>query len=159
MQRSVRTAVILIVTALVLLGIKIAVSVAHHPSDEALIQQAVTDSLDASRKGQPGGVLDLLSKKLTVNQLGVSDTSQIVEVIKNSRPDVTLGNRNVLVTGDEARIVTPVDLGLLGQTFHMDEVTLIFHKEEGRGFLFIPTPKWRLSEIRLPENQVPNLSG
>jgi hypothetical protein len=159
MTRSVRTAAILIAAALFLVGIKVALTLTRHPSDETLIQQALNDSLEASRKGQPGGVLDLLSKEIKVNQQTFSDSSSIAGFIRNSRPDITLTDRHVLVTQDEARIVSPVDLSLLGQSWHLDKVTLVFHREEARGFLFLPTTKWQLTEVRLPENQLQNFSG
>jgi hypothetical protein len=163
MSRSVRIAAILIVSALILAGIRIAVSVAHRPTDETLIQQALTDSLEASRKGEPGAVMDLISKQLKVNEQSYSDSPQIAKFIKESKPDITIQDRKTLITGDEARIVSPVEikLSMLGQSMDqsIDNVTLIFHREEARGFLFLPVVKWRLTEVRLPENQLPNASG
>jgi hypothetical protein len=149
--------------AVILGGIKIGLSLSNKPSDEKLIHQALNDALEASRKGKPGGVMDFLSNQLKFNDQSIGDQSQIAKVIKESHPEITVADEKVLVTGDEARIVSPVDLkaNIFGQSLdqHIDNVTLVFHKEEGRDYFFIPTPKWRLSEVRLPENQVPNVSG
>lgn len=152
-------AAILFGAAVVLLGVRVAINFAHPPSDQDLIQQALTASLDASRKGQAGGVLDLLSKQIKVNQSSAPDNSEIADFIRRFKPDIQLEDRHALITGDEARIVTPVDLGLLGQTARLKDVTLVFHKEQGHGFLYLPTPQWHLTEVRLAESQLPNLTG
>jgi hypothetical protein len=163
MKPSVRNAAILVLLAVLLTGIKIAISVTHQPSDDKQIQQALTESLDASRKGESGGVLGLLSRQLKVNQDSAPESGQIAKFIRDSRPDITILDRRTLITGDEARMVSPVDLKLefLGQSFsqRLDNVTLVFHREEARGFLFLPTTKWRLTEVRLSENQVPSFAG
>ncbi len=162
MAPSVRNAAILIAAALVLVGIMVTLVATNHPSDDVLIKQALTESIEASRKGQAGGVLDLLSKQLKVNQQAAPESSSIAKFIRESRPDITLTNEKPLVTGDEARIVSPMDLKLnfLGQSVsrHLDNVTLVFRREEGRSLLFLPVAKWRLSEVRMPENQVESLS-
>jgi hypothetical protein len=159
MTRTVRTVAILFGAAIVLLGLRVAMIFTHQPSDQDLIQQALTASLEASKKGEAGGVLDLLSKQFKVNQGSAPDTSEIADFIRRVKPDIQLEDRHALITGDQARIVTPVDLSMLGQSMQLKDVMLVFHKEQGHGFLFLPTPQWHLTEVRLPESQLPNLTG
>jgi len=159
MTPRVRNFAVLLSAAVLLLGLKFAINSFNRPTDEVLIQQALAASIEASRKGEPGGVIDMLSQQLKVNQQLAPDTSEIKRFIKASHPEVTLSNTRALVTGNEARIVSPVNLkfSFLGQTVNqpIDSVTLVFQKEEAREFLFLPVSKWRLIEVRMPENQVP----
>ena len=146
-----------------LLGLRIGISMSQRPSDETQIKQALADALDASKNGKPGAVMDLLSKQLKFNDESVSDKSPIGKLIRESHPDIKVLDEKVLVTGDEARMRSPVDFSanIFGQHLQqrIDDVTLVFQKEETRDYLLIPASKWRLVEVRLPENQVPNVSG
>lgn len=159
MNKTVRTAAILLTAAVALFGLRLAMIYARHPSDQELIQNALSESLEASRKGQPGSVLDLLSKQFTINQTAAPDTSQVADFVRRYKPDIRLENRHAQIVGDEARIVTAVDLGLFGQTTRLNDVMLVFRKEEGHGFLFLPTTKWHLTDIRLAESQLPVMNG
>ncbi|MFX8820935.1 hypothetical protein ABTM55_19390, partial [Acinetobacter baumannii] len=77
------------------------------PSDENLIREAVTRSIEASREGRPGGVIDYISDRFAVNgdQPG---TSAIARFIRESKPEVTIDSYKPLVNGDQALITTPV---------------------------------------------------
>jgi hypothetical protein len=146
----------IIAVLLVLIGLRIVLSVGPGQSDQQQIEQALADSIQASKEGRPGGVMDKLSQNLTVNQMDTSgNRSQIAKFIKDNKPDVVVQNKHAVVSGDEAEIVSPVtiQLSLLGQTRSVDleQVTMTFKRESGYEYLFIPTKRWKLSEVRVPE--------
>lgn len=123
------------------------------PNDAQLIREALDRSIKASREGRPGGVVDLLSRQLKFNEQEMSgNVGQIAQFIREQRPDLTVERVEPLVTGDEARVTSPVTLklGFLGQSrdFRIKEVTLVFKKEASRRWLIIPDHKWSLSEVR-----------
>ncbi len=153
MRSHTKPLVIIGVVLVALIAIRLIVTRINQPSDQEQIQTALQESIEASREGRPGGVMDLLSANLRVNDIQAGATNQVRQFIRNSKPDVHLANKQAIVTGDEARIVSPVDLDLdyLGvkKQVHIDEATLVFHREDAREWLVIPTKKWRLSEVRV----------
>lgn len=145
-----------------LVGIKVATTLTGGPTDRQLIDRAVKQALEDSRQSKAGSVVDLLSKNLTVNEQATpSDVREVTKFIRASRPDVTLENPVPLVTGDEARIVSPATLkaSILGQTLErrMGEVTLILRREDDKEWFLIPKKAWKLTEVRVPETSVADL--
>lgn len=131
---------------------------APQPDDQALIAQALKESIEASKEGRAGGVLDLLSRKFKINEQAPG-RFDIAKFIREHKPDVTVYNKTAIVSGDTARIDTPVEVKLsyLNQNFdqRIDNVTLIFQKEEAHKFLVIPTTAWRLTDVEVPNNSIP----
>ena len=124
-----------------------------HPSDRQQIQEELNRSIEASKEGRPGGVLDMISDKLTFNDQDASENiGQVAEFIKKQHPDVSVENPEPIVTGDVAQIVSPVDLKIdfLGQerSVHLKDVVMIFHREPATRSLVFPTSQWRLSEVK-----------
>jgi len=152
--------IVAIVAALVvILGIRIGISAMSKPDDQKLIQAALKESIEASKEGRPGGVLDLLSDNLKFNSQDLTvNKSQIARFIHDNKPDVEVKDQKALVTGDEARIVSPVEL-TLGPFGHrtMNEVTLVFNKEAAREFLIVPTHRWRLVDVRVPDTALTDM--
>ena len=147
----------------ILVGGKVIQSATRHEDDKTLIQRALAESIQASKEGRPGGVMDKLSDNLKFNgQNEGGNQNEIARYIRSSKPDVTVDNTDPVVDGDEAKIVSPVTLtlSLLGQSTsrHMKEVTIVFRKEESREWLFIPTRRWKLAEVQVPESSVADLS-
>lgn len=147
---------------LVAFGVKFAL--AGRVDDQQLIRQALSEALKASKEGRPGGVMEKLSFKVNVNGSDYSSRdSAIANYIKNNHPDVTFGNDRAVVTADEATIVTPatVKLELLGNAMErtIQKVTLVFHRENDYEWLIIPTKKWRLAEVRVPDNALSDMTG
>jgi len=144
---------------LVVIGLRIGIAAAHQPDDATLIRDALNDAIKASKEGRPGGVVELFSRNLKVNNVDVSpNQGQITNFIRTQKPDVIVTNTTPSITGDEARIVSLVelDMGILGKR-NMDNVTLIFKREDATEFLVVPTTKWRLVEVRAPESAVIDL--
>lgn len=154
----------IVALVLVLLaGVGIVSRLRSHGDDKAMIQETLQESLQASREGKAGGVLDALSKSLTVNdQQADGNFGQIANFIKNQKPDLNVTNPNPIVTGDEATITSPVEiktsLPIVGEhTVTVKDVVLTFHKETAREYLFIPVPKWRLVGVQAPPMAVDTL--
>jgi hypothetical protein len=159
MNKTGKTLIGIVVAIAILFGVRVALSLTGRKDDATLIQQSLQEAVKASREGRPGGVVDLLSNSLTVNQTEVGNArGQINDFIRKQKPSVTVLEPSPQITGDEARIVSPVelDLGILGKR-NLSEVTLIFRKEESTEFLLIPTRKWRLTEVRAPETAISEL--
>ena len=160
-----RAYAVLALVLVVIVGFRALSVLTGQKDDATLIRDALRHSLEASRKGEPGGVLDLLSSSVTVNgesQAGVS--GQIAEFIRKQRPDVEVENQQPIVTGDEARITSPVtikaDIPIVGtQTIQMKDVVLTFQKESGHSMLVIPVKKWRLTGVTAPSDGLTGLAG
>jgi uncharacterized protein YjeT (DUF2065 family) len=149
---------------IVLIGIRIVMGLAPQ-DDKKLIKEALAESIKASREGRPGGVMDKISTKLTVNNEQFS-RSQIANVIRDSKPEIEVTQQDPVVMGDEAQITSPVRLKLsapIGKAVAFDgtikDVTLIFAKESATDWLIIPTTKWRLKEVKLPDDAMSQLSS
>src|SRR3712207_3308413 len=84
-----------------LIGGRIIYGLLTRPDDQTLIAQALDESIEASKEGRPGGVLDLLSEELKLNEQQVGTKRQIADYIRRFRPEVTVENKKALVTGDE----------------------------------------------------------
>jgi hypothetical protein len=129
------------------------VRMVNRPSDEEMIRRALQESLQASKEGRPGGVLDLLSRDLTVNEVDPG-RGQIARFVRDSRPDVDVLDDTPFIAGDEARIVSPVRIraAILGYTMdrQIEDVTLIFRRERGREWVVLPVDKWRLYSVHAP---------
>lgn len=147
---------ILVLLIVAVFGVAIISHLAGQGDDKTKIQQALRDSLEASRKGEAGKVLDALSSKLSVNGQEASGFgSQIASFIRKQKPDITVTNQVPIITGDEARITSPVrvqvSLPIFGdQSVTVKDVVMVFHKETAHEYLVIPVTKWRLTEVEAP---------
>jgi hypothetical protein len=131
---------------------------APQPDDQKEIAQALQNSIQASKDGRPGGVLDLLSEKFKINEQSPG-TFNIAKFIRDNKPDITVANTTAVVSGDTARIDTPVHVkfSYLTQTFDKDiqGVTLVFQKEEAHKYIFFPTTEWHLTNVEVPNDAIP----
>ena len=160
-----RAYVVLALVLLIVVGFRVVTATLGRKDDATLIKDSLRQSLEASRKGEAGGVLDLLSNSITLNgetQSGV--TSQVADFIRKQRPDVEVQNQQPIVTGDEARITSPItikaDLPIVGtQSIQMRDVVLTFQRETGRTLLVLPVTKWRLTGITAPPDALSGLVG
>ena len=131
---------------------------APQPNDQVLIERALQESIQASKDGRPGGVLDILSSKFRINDQSPG-RFDIAKFIRQNKPDVTVYNTKAVVSGDSARIETPVEvkLSVLNQNFdqRIDNVTLVFQKEDAHRYLVIPTTEWHLTDVEVPNDSIP----
>lgn len=142
---------------MLLLGVRLALN-AQPPNDQALIREALRQSVEASREGRPGGVLDVLSSQFEINNEAPGTRGQIAQFVRDSKPDVEVKNQEAVITGDLATIVSPVHLkvSFLGQTIDQEfpSVEITFRKEDSTRWLIVPTREWKLAEVRLREDVV-----
>ncbi len=150
------------IAVVVLLGV-LAFPFVFGPSDQQLIQQALDDSVAASREGRPGGVLEYLSHSLKYNDEAVGNRSEVATFIKNSHPQVVIENPTPTINGNTATIVSPVTLtfglGPVGTPVRLQKVEITLSKETGTRFLILPSPKWRVSEVKADANELQGLAG
>ena len=144
------------IVLVLLIAVRVAIGFGASPSDQAQIQKALQDSIQASKEGKPGGVMDLLSSQIKFNQQDAGgNMGSVAQFIKNQRPDVEVTNQQAIVTGDTAQITSPVNLKLdfLGQqrTVHLKNVVLIFKREATTHWLILPSKTWKLAEIDAPD--------
>jgi hypothetical protein len=154
---------IVAVILVVLVGVRVLMSLGGGGDDKKLVREALVESIKASKEGRPGGVMDKISDKLTVNSEQVASMGQISNWIKNSKPDIEVVQQDPVILGDEAQITSPVKVKLSlpgGNNFDrtIEGVTLVFAKESATEWLFIPTKKWRLREVKLPEDVASQLN-
>jgi hypothetical protein len=139
------------VVALVVLRLTV---FADRPNDQKLIQQALADSIQASKEGRPGGVMDKISEKFNINGMRPGSRWDIAKFIRDSKPDVVVENTQAFIDGDKAQITSPVQIKMsfLNQKWdrRVNNVTIVFEKEDGRKWLVIPTRQWRLTDVVLP---------
>jgi hypothetical protein len=125
------------------------------PTDEQLIRQAIDESTEASRKGEPGGVLDYLSKSLTFNGLPIMDKQEISKYVRLAKPEITFGEFTPVVQDDKAAVVADVHLKMDFQGLSLDQtvpdVEVKLAKETGFRWLILPGKKWRITEVMAPD--------
>ncbi len=150
------TAIVLSVIGLaaLLLFLRLTLFAPAH-NDQKEIAQALQDSIQAGREGRPGVVMDFLSDKFKINGQTPS-RNQVEKFVRNNKPDIEVFNNNAVVSGDTARIDTSVHVKfhILTQEFDqkVDNVTLVFQKEDGHKFIFIPDTEWHLVQVQAPTN-------
>ena len=108
--------------------------------------------------------MEVLSSHVKLNEQSPGSPSQIAKWIQDSHADVTILNVDPVVDGATATIVSPVtlkaDLPLIGQIQRQfSQVTLVFHKEDDRDWLIIPTKKWKLVDAVIPASEAPQGLG
>lgn len=134
------------------------------PTDEQLIDEALTESIQASRDGRPGGVMDHLAKNFTFNGQPAGSSLDIAKFIKGLKPDVEVMDRRPAIMGDTATITSPVNVTMgLGEgrvTSKIDRVEVVMRRSNGLRNLIIPTHVWKVQEVRAQGFDVsPFLSG
>ena len=160
MSKATRVLIALIIVAILGFG---AFVMLGRPDDQTMIQQALAESIKASREGRPGGVMDKLSLNVKVNDEEYKGNSQqIADFIRKSRPEVSFSNTKAIITGDEARIISPAHLKaqILTQTMERDlsSVTLVFKREDDRAYLVFPVKNWKLAEVRVDPSVIGELT-
>ncbi|MDX2065236.1 MAG: hypothetical protein SFX74_05785 [Fimbriimonadaceae bacterium] len=130
-------------------------------SDAQLIDEALERSLRDSKDGKPGSALDLLSKTFSVNQTELGyDRASIADFIRKAKPQIEVPERHTRVFGDEARVTSPVNLRMepLGERA-IPEVTMIFQREDDRVYGIFPARRWKLVDVRIPDQALAEFSG
>lgn len=145
-----------LVLLIVVFGVKVLLTL-NGPSDSKLVQEALASAVKASKEGRPGGVMDYLSDSLKLNEQSPART-QIADFIRRAHPDIEVQHPEPVVSQEQgtAQINSPVRLqisfpGSSGIDTTIPNVTMKFQREDAREWLFIPTKKWRLVSVTVPE--------
>ena len=96
------------------------------------------------------------------DEMGDISKGYVAQLIRDSKPSVKVLNKSVtMLAGDEgAEIVSDVDVKAkvtalaFSQSFdrRFKDARMVFRKEPGRKFLFIPVKVWRLVDVTLPHD-------
>jgi len=122
--------------------------------DRKLIQEALDQSISASREGKPGGVLENISTNFKFNDSEIATRGDIGQYVKNMRPEVEILQREPTITGDTAKIISDVKvkfrLGPVESEQKIENVVITLQRENGTKFGIIPTKKWRIVTVSVP---------
>lgn len=158
-----RAGLLLLGLALVLLVGRIGLGFLHAPDDQRLVREALAEATKAAREGRAGGVLDNISAEVALNGERPPNLSGVADVVRRYSPDVKLASTAAAVTGDEARVVTPAELsvgvGPLRTAFPLGQITIVLRKEPDHDFLIIPTHRWRVTRIEVPQTTASDLAA
>jgi hypothetical protein len=149
----------------VLFAGRVGLALLNQPDDKTLIKEAIQDCVKASREGRGGGVLDYISNNFTLNSSEVAgNRSEVSRYVKNMKPDVEFLNIQPVIMGDEAKVESPakftMSLLTMSKTFDIPQVTVTLRKEEERTWFLVPTKRWKVSDIQVPMESIPQiLSG
>jgi hypothetical protein len=130
-------------------------------SDSEQIRQALVESIESSKEGRPGSVLDLLSKEFTLNDEAPPSVREIARIVRDARPKVEIANWTAEIRGDTAEMVTDVTLSLSGPfqiSTKLPEVHLEFEKESTVKWLVIPAKQWKLKRVYVPASALANFT-
>ncbi len=120
------------------------------PDDRLQIQRALEESTEAARQGEPGPVLDYISRSFRFGG-EETPTAEISKMIKLSRPQITLINSEPQIDGDIATVVSPVQVKVNHMGYNFDQtvprVTITLTKETGYKWLVVPEPRWRIVSV------------
>lgn len=122
--------------------------------DRKLIQEALDESIKASREGKPGGVLENISVNFKFNDSEIGGRGDIGQYVKQMRPDVEILQRDPTISGDTAKIISDVKvrfkLGPVESEQRVENVVITLQRETGTKFGVIPVKKWRIVTVSAP---------
>jgi hypothetical protein len=130
------------------------------PRDSEAIRMALRASIEASREGRPGGVLEKLSFQFRINDESPGTMFDIAKFVREQKPDVTIPEPSddaIVVTGDEAQLTTPVKVKMPMMDLDLDEVTIRFRKEQSLAYFFLPVKVWKVHSVSVPEGSIPSM--
>lgn len=133
---------------------------ASAPKDPEAIRRALRSSIEASREGRPGGVLEKLSIQFKINDESPGNMLDIAKFVREQKPDVTIPDPSddaIVVTGDEAQLTTPVKVKMPMMDLDLKEVTIRFKKEQSLAYFFVPVKVWKVDSVSAPEGSIPSM--
>lgn len=158
MNRKVAVIVGLVVALIAVLVLR---STLFGPNDRQLIDSAIQESIQASRDGRPGGVLEYLSQSFRINDQDPGSRRNIAQFIKQSKPEVKLSTYEPVIDGNTASIVTDaaVNIDYLGMKMDgtLKNVKIVLQKEQGTKWLVLPDRQWRIVSVTAPQETVDEL--
>lgn len=155
---------VLLICGLVAIGFLVYGWFATRPrgSESDQVVAALNASIEASKKGESGGVLDKLSEAFTVNRQAVT-MREVANVIDKYRPAISVEQPKPVITGDTATIISSVTANLSfggnSQSFTIKNVVINFRRESAHTWLIYPVSVWRVTDIRLPDDVASQLAS
>ena len=147
---------VLVVSCVVLVAALVGIFYATAPSDEQLIERALEEAIVASKEGEPGGVLEHLSRSMIYDGQQVLDWNKVSQYIKAAKPIIVVDASRPRIDGDQAIIVADIEFKAGFQAFSIDNsidnVEIRFAKESGTRWLIFPSPHWRIIEVSAPKS-------
>lgn len=147
---------VLVVSCVVLVAALVGIFYATAPSDEQLIERALEEAIVASKEGEPGGVLEHLSRSMVYDGQQVLDWNKVSQYIKAAKPIIVVDASRPRIDGDQAIIVADIEFKAGFQAFSIDNsidnVEIRFAKESGTRWLIFPSPHWRIIEVSAPKS-------
>lgn len=120
------------------------------PGDQAMIDRALKESTDAAAKGEPSDVLKYLSRSFTYDGES-ANTFDISKVINQAKPKIAILQTRAQISGEEAEVVTPVDVQLDYMGFALNQtipnVSIKLKKESAFKWGIVPEPRWRIVSV------------
>ncbi len=142
------------------LAVTVAITSISRKSDREQIQEALMESISASKEGRPGGVMELLSRNLKLNNIDIDRQNEIAKFIREQKPDIAMDSMEPAISGDKAVIKSPVHIkygiGNIGGTWDLPDVKLTFKRENATQWGFIPVKAWKLEKVEMPEMNIPS---
>ena len=156
-----RKGLLLFFGALVVIGGIFIYKIATRPSDAEQIRLALKESIQASKEGRPGSVVDLISDNFQINEGTTVAKGQIAKWIAQLKPDIEIVDPKPVISGDAAVITSPVHFrsALFGLERQMDSVKITLQRESAREWLIIPSTKWRITQVFVPPDVVTSFTS
>jgi hypothetical protein len=154
-----------IVLGILLLGIAgmTTFAILSEPSDQEKIKAAMAEAVLAAEEGRSGPVLDVISRRATLDGYGGASPGEIGDYIKRLKPKMVIASVAPVVKDDKAQFTSPVtvEVGLLGMrnTFDLKTVQFDLEREPGVKWGLFPTSKWRLVSIQTDSDVARELTG
>lgn len=118
------------------------------PSDDELIQEALEESIQASREGSSGGVLSRLASNFTYNNEGIGARTDAARWIQTLRPEISVFKRDIVKEGEKASITTPVKVIFAGGiNVDLENVKVTFKKSTGTRYVVFPYADWQIESV------------
>lgn len=149
---NLKTGLIIAGAAIVIVGTPFVMEGFSGQSDKEKILAALKESVEASKEGRPGGVMEHISNNFEVNgETYKPNRREMADFIRKRKPDIEFLKTDPIVSGDKAVLITPVKLSILTFNQTVPEVALEFEKESARKWLIVPTSKWRLVHVNISD--------
>ena len=140
-----------IIVLLVALGVGAYLLATAKHDDRAEIETALKSALKASREGRAGGVIEYLTANVDVNGQAYNVNQQFANFIRKYHPDITLGECDPKIEGDNASVKSDIQFSVLTQSIDVQQVTFTLHREKTRKWLFFPDQEWKVTGASAPD--------
>ncbi len=140
-----------VIAGVVAVAIVVFLLVGAKHDDKAEIETALKNTLQASREGRPGGVVEYLASDVVVNGEHYNVNRQFDDFIRKYHPDITLGEVKPDIVGDKATVTSEIQFSVANQSVDIPDVTFNLQRQQTRKWLVIPSQEWKVTGASAPE--------